>query len=131
MLLHTCTSLVAQSPNFLNVRLSLRYRESPTLETASSPLPTLNHFISPRADHVHMPMMADDSDSSGLSEHSDKEIQKLAPVFLKAKKASKLVAPPPVVSPPKPKRPPSPPHEEVLADNGDIAVSCQHEMARF
>ncbi|KAK5167378.1 uncharacterized protein LTR77_007077 [Saxophila tyrrhenica] len=62
-----------------------------------------------------------DSDSSDLSEHSDKEIQTLAPIFLKAKKATKLVAPPPVVSPPKPKRPPSPPHEEALADHGAIA----------
>ena len=77
-----------------------------------------------------MSTMADDSDSSGLSEHSDKEIQKLAPIFIKAKKATKLVAPPPVVSPPKPKRPPSPPHEEVLADNADIAVSLEREMAR-
>ena len=67
-------------------------------------------------------MMADDSDSSGLSEHSEKEFQ-YAPIFMKAKKATKLAAPPPVVSPPRPKRPPSPPHEEVLADNPDIAVS--------
>lgn len=66
----------------------------------------------------------DDSDSSGLSEHSDKEIQKLAPVFYKARAATKLKFPPPGTwSPPKPKRPPSPPHEEVLADNSDIAVS--------
>ncbi|KAK3715388.1 hypothetical protein LTR37_007116 [Vermiconidia calcicola] len=62
----------------------------------------------------------DDSDSS-LSEHSDKEIQKLAPIFVKAKKATKQAAPPPVVSPPRPKRPPSPPHEDVLADEPDIA----------
>ena len=66
--------------------------------------------------------MMDDSDSS-LSEHSDKEIQKLAPIFVKAKKATKQAAPPPVVSPPRPKRPPSPPHEDVLADEPDIAVS--------
>ena len=72
-----------------------------------------------------MPNMADDSDSSGLSEHSDKEIQKLAPIFVKMAKAKKdgKLPPPPVVSPPRPKRPPSPPHEEVLADNADIAVS--------
>jgi hypothetical protein len=75
--------------------------------------------------------MADDSDSSGLSEHSDKEIQKLAPIFLKAKKATKLAAPPPVVSPPRPKRLPSPPHEDVLADNGAIAVSGRREMTRL
>ena len=77
--------------------------------------------------------MADDSDSSGLSEHSDKEIQKLAPIFIKAKanaKKAQLLNPPPVVSPPRPKRPPSPPHEEVLGDNPDIAVSCKREMAR-
>ena len=74
--------------------------------------------------------MADDSDSSGLSEHSDKEIQKLAPIFVKAKKATKLVAPPPVVSPPRPKRAPSPPHEETFADNRDIAVCIQHVSAR-
>ncbi len=64
-----------------------------------------------------------DTDSSDLSEHSDKEIQKLAPIFLKAKKATKLVAPPPVVSPPRPKRPASPLHEEVFADEGAVAVS--------
>lgn len=63
-----------------------------------------------------------DSDSS-LSEAPEEEVKKLAPIFMKAKKATKLVAPPPVVSPPRPKRPPSPPHEEVLADNPDIAVS--------
>jgi hypothetical protein len=73
-----------------------------------------------------------DSDSS-LSEAPEEEVKKLAPIFMKAKKATKLVAPPPVVSPPRPKRPPSPPHEEVLADNPDIAVSrprSEHEMAR-
>ncbi|KAF2484465.1 hypothetical protein BDY17DRAFT_264501 [Neohortaea acidophila] len=63
----------------------------------------------------------DDSDSSSLSEHSDKEIQNLAPVFLKAKAANKLRFPPPKASPARPKREPSPPHEEVLADNPDIA----------
>lgn len=63
----------------------------------------------------------DDSDSSGLSEHSDHEVQMLAPVFIKARAATKLKFPPPNWTP-KPKRPPSPPHEEVLADNPDIAV---------
>ncbi|SMY26988.1 unnamed protein product [Zymoseptoria tritici ST99CH_1A5] len=67
-----------------------------------------------------MPSMDVDSDSS-LSEAPEEEVKKLAPIFMKAKKATKLVAPPPVVSPPRPKRPPSPPHEEVLADNPDIA----------
>lgn len=74
--------------------------------------------------------MADDSDSSGLSEHSDKEIQKLAPIFVKAKKATKLVAPPPAASPPRPKRAPSPPHEDVFADNPDIAVCTRRVQAR-
>ncbi|KAF2160685.1 hypothetical protein M409DRAFT_70228 [Zasmidium cellare ATCC 36951] len=64
--------------------------------------------------------MESDSDSS-LSSAPEEEVQKLAPIFVKAKKATKLVAPPPVVSPPRPKRAPSPPHEEVLADNPDIA----------
>lgn len=79
-----------------------------------------------------MAAMDVDSDSS-LSEAPEEEVKKLAPIFMKAKKATKLVAPPPVVSPPRPKRAPSPPHEDVLADNPDIAVSClhvEHEMAR-
>jgi hypothetical protein len=79
-----------------------------------------------------MAAMDVDSDSS-LSEAPEEEVKKLAPIFMKAKKATKLVAPPPAVSPPRPKRAPSPPHEEVLADNPDIAVSrppFQHEMAR-
>lgn len=70
--------------------------------------------------------MDSDSDTSSLSSAApEEEIKKLAPIFMKAKKATKLVAPPPAVSPPRPKRPPSPPHEEVLADNPDIAVSLQ------
>ena len=64
-----------------------------------------------------------DSDSSGLSSADEQQIKKLAPIFQKAKKATKLVAPPPKASPPRPKRPPSPPHEITLADNEDIAVS--------
>ncbi|KAM3417264.1 hypothetical protein BST61_g5521 [Cercospora zeina] len=64
--------------------------------------------------------MDSDSDSS-LSEAPEEEVKKLAPIFLKAKKATKLAAPPPKASPPRPKREPSPPHEEVLADNPDIA----------
>ncbi|USW51334.1 Putative WHIM1 domain-containing protein [Septoria linicola] len=66
------------------------------------------------------PAMDADSDSS-LSEAPEEEVKKLAPIFLKAKKATKLAAPPPKASPPRPKREPSPPHEEVLADNPDIA----------
>lgn len=96
--------------------------------------PHLNFFYHKHPHHTHCsPTMADASDSdlsSALSEHSDKEIQKLAPIFIKAKRANKVVAPPPVVSPPRPKRPPSPPHEEVLADNPAIAVSRKREMSR-
>ncbi|KXT01438.1 hypothetical protein AC578_9544 [Pseudocercospora eumusae] len=65
--------------------------------------------------------MDSDSDSSALSSAPEDEVKKLAPIFLKAKKATKLVAPPPKASPPRPKREASPPHEEVLADNPDIA----------
>lgn len=75
--------------------------------------------------------MADDSDSSSLSSAPDEEVKKLAPIFFKAKAAKSHYIP--KVSPPRPKRPPSPPHEEVLADNPDIAVSRQphgREMAR-
>ncbi|WPH00692.1 Hypothetical protein R9X50_00352200 [Acrodontium crateriforme] len=67
-----------------------------------------------------MPMM-DDSDSSSLSSAPEEEVQKLAPIFVKAKRATKQAYPPPVLSPPRPKRTPSPPHEDVLADNPDIA----------
>lgn len=80
-----------------------------------------------------MPMM-DDSDSSSLSSAPEEEVQKLAPIFVKAKKATKQAYPPPILSPPRPKRAPSPPHEDVLADNPDIAVSWrpyEREMARF
>lgn len=66
----------------------------------------------------------DDSDSSSLSSAPDEEVQKLAPIFARAKKATKLKAPPPKESPPRPKRDPSPPHEDVFADNPDIAVSA-------
>lgn len=79
-----------------------------------------------------MAAMDIDSDSS-LSEAPEEEVKKLAPIFMKAKKATKLAAPPPVLSPPRPKREPSPPHEEVLADNPDIAVSrlpFEHVNAR-
>nr|OQO24374.1 hypothetical protein B0A51_06445 [Rachicladosporium sp. CCFEE 5018] len=61
-----------------------------------------------------------DSDS-GLSSAPEEEIKKLAPIFAKAKKATKLVAPPPKLSPPRPKRAPSPPHEETIADSHVIA----------
>lgn len=64
-----------------------------------------------------------DSDSSGLSSAPEEEVKKLAPIFQRAKKATKAAAPPPKASPPRPKRAPSPPHEETLADNPDIAVS--------
>lgn len=65
--------------------------------------------------------MDSDSDSS-LSEVPEETVKQLAPIFQKAKKATKQAAPPPKASPPRPKRAPSPPHEEVLADNPDIAV---------
>ncbi|KAK3676332.1 hypothetical protein LTR78_003606 [Recurvomyces mirabilis] len=65
--------------------------------------------------------MDSDNDSSGLSEAPEEEIKKLAPIFQKAKKATKLKFPPPHVSPPRPKRPPSPAHEDAFADNPDIA----------
>nr|POE65278.1 hypothetical protein CFP56_34945 [Quercus suber] len=65
--------------------------------------------------------MAEDSDSSLSSAASEKDIQRLAPIFLKAKRATKTAYPPPAASPPRPKRAPSPPHDEVLADNPDIA----------
>lgn len=69
----------------------------------------------------------DDSDTSSLSSVApDEEVQKLAPIFLKAKRATKKVAPPPVASPPRPKREPSPPHEDAFADNPDVAVSSNH-----
>ncbi|RMX97233.1 hypothetical protein D0866_16309, partial [Hortaea werneckii] len=58
---------------------------------------------------------------SGLSSAGEEEIQKLAPIFVNAKKANKQRFPPPHVSPPRPKRPPSPPREEQFADNPDIA----------
>ena len=63
-----------------------------------------------------------DSDSSGLSSAPEEEVKKLAPIFQKAKKATKKAAPPPKASPPRPKRAPSPPHEDTFADNPDIAV---------
>lgn len=76
----------------------------------------------------------DDSDSSSLSSVApDEEVQKLAPIFIKAKKATKAVAPPPK-TPPRPKRAPSPPHDEVFADNPDIAVCFNrsgHMLARL
>jgi len=75
--------------------------------------------------------MADsDSDSSALSVAPEEEVQKLAPIFVKSKKATKLKFPPPHVSPAKPKRPPSPPREDTFADNPDIAVRLNTLLAR-
>lgn len=72
----------------------------------------------------------DDPDSSSLSSAPPTDDEKLAPIFLKAKgkavkkkKKNVVSSPATTASPPKPTRPPSPPHEEVLADNPDIAVS--------
>ncbi|KAK5108300.1 hypothetical protein LTR62_008615 [Meristemomyces frigidus] len=62
-----------------------------------------------------------ESDSSALSEAPEEEVQKLAPIFVTAKKATKLKFPPPQASPPRPKRPASPPHDEVFADNPNVA----------
>lgn len=66
-----------------------------------------------------------DSDSSSLSSAPPTDDEKIAPIFMKARANSKkVVKPPPApASPPRPKRSPSPPHEEVMADNPDIAVS--------
>lgn len=70
-----------------------------------------------------------DSDSSALSSLASDD-ERIAPIFLKAKgkkqqkKVKKVnVAPTSPPSPPRPKRSPSPEHEEVLADNADVAVS--------
>lgn len=67
----------------------------------------------------------DDSDSSSLSSAPPTDDEKLAPIFLKARasaKTKKSKPPAEPVSPPRPQRSPSPPHEEVLADNFNIAV---------
>ncbi|KAK4992015.1 hypothetical protein LTR50_001411 [Elasticomyces elasticus] len=68
-----------------------------------------------------------DSDSSALSSAPPTEDEKLAPIFLRAKAKGKLVrkkptAPKAPKSPALPKRPESPPHENVLADNPDLAM---------
>ena len=76
-------------------------------------------------------MSDNDSASSGLSSVApEEEMQKLAPIFVKAKKATKLKFPPPAVSPPRPKRPPSPPHEDAFTDNPDIAVRVEPRLTR-
>lgn len=92
--------------------------------------PTSNFRLPPPHNTANMDSDSDSSLSDALPE---KELKTYA-IFAKAAKATKKVAPPPVVSPPRPKRAPSPPHEEVLADNPDIAVSrrhLEHEMARL
>lgn len=71
-----------------------------------------------------------DSDSSGLSSAPEEEVKKLAPIFQRAKKATKKAAPPPKASPPRPKRAPSPPHEDTFADNPDIAVRLRPYKTR-
>lgn len=76
-------------------------------------------------------MSGAESDSSGLSSAGEEEIQKLAPIFVNAKKATKKRYPPPHVSPPRPKRPPSPPREDQFADNPDIAVSSFTHPSRL
>ncbi|KAH9811710.1 hypothetical protein Tdes44962_MAKER05857 [Teratosphaeria destructans] len=74
--------------------------------------------------------MADDSDSSLSSAASEKDLAKLAPIFTKAKLATKKAFPPPHVSPPRPRRPPSPSHEPAFEDNSDIAFIVMFR-ARF
>ena len=100
----------------------------PSTSTSANNFASPSHLAHTHTLYAHT--MADDSDSSGLSEHSDKEIQKLAPIFVKAKKATKASFPPPKESPPRPKRAPSPPHEDVFADNPDVAVRIEHDWAR-
>ena len=75
------------------------------------------------------------SDSSSLSSppSSDDEAETkimLQPTGLNRyfKPAPKAEAVKPPASPPLPKRLPSPPHEYVLADNADIAVSVQERI---
>lgn len=72
----------------------------------------------------------DISDTSSLSSAPVSDVERLAPIFLKAKGKAKgkaitkaTTSPSTAISPPRPKRSPSPPHEPVLADNTDIAVS--------
>ncbi|KAF2861924.1 hypothetical protein K470DRAFT_25920 [Piedraia hortae CBS 480.64] len=68
-------------------------------------------------------MATDSPDSSPLSSAaSDQEMAKLAPIFLRAKSATKIKCPPPKETAARPKRPVTPPREETLADNPDIAV---------
>lgn len=89
--------------------------------------PTVHALRIPHSSY--QPDNMDDSDGS-LSSAGSEEIKKLAPIFKKAKAATKIRFPPPVVSPPRPKRAPSPPHETVLADNPDIAVRNARKETR-
>lgn len=81
--------------------------------------------------------MSDSELSSVLSSPpaSDDEAQVIGPLdkFLKKPSASKKkkAAHPPASPPVQRKRPASPPHEEVLADNPDIAVSQRRDMTRI
>lgn len=73
--------------------------------------------------------MNSDNDSSGLSsapseDENDLQLKKKDGILkFFSKVPAKPKAPVEAASPPRPKREPSPPHEYVLADNPDIAVS--------
>lgn len=96
----------------------------PELNVSASYLLLAAHYAAPTRSlsQSSSAFMADDSDSSSLSSAPEEEVKKLAPIFQKAKLARSYV---PKSPPRKPQRPPSPPHEEVLADNADIAVSIR------
>ena len=109
-------------PQVLPFNVTLRLKSVNLQSTSASQVRDFhNHTLC-----AHLPIMAADDSDSSLSSAGEEEMQKLAPIFVNAKKATKQRFPPPAVSPPRPKRPPSPPHEEVFADNPDIAVSVAH-----
>lgn len=118
------TCALHSNPSLSLVVLAQHKRDRDLEAQPRTSLSNLNLNIHTRAQHASpiTPTMADanDSDSSALSEHSDHEVAKLAPIFLKAKKVPIQI---PKVSPPRQKRPPSPPHEETLADHPAIPVS--------
>lgn len=70
-------------------------------------------------------MSSDESSelSDAPSEVEDLQLKKKDGILKFFSKAPKPSAAPKAESPPRPKREPSPPHEFVLADNQDIAVS--------
>lgn len=100
--------------------------------------PLRPHPTSTTTSHPHN--MSDSELSSVLSSPpaSDDEAKVIGPLdkFLQkpSSKKKKMAATTTAQAPPSPqvqrKRPASPPHEEVLADNPDIAVSCWRDMTR-